>query len=509
MATTKGFIKDYQNNILLPITRGELILDSKGYKAFESDDFLATTTHAGLMSAAEKAMLNGSSGQGLSDIYGKLNNINDSLYIGNTLLKFYDDSGNKKINIIGVDKQINISTQDNNINIGLSEIGSESNIQNIIKNISIDKYGRVTKVEGSELTNADIPETLISKKLKNCTILNEDNSTSKIASEDYVNLELSKIEQIATGALVFGGLIGDNDEAEEALNNNNKYYKVNAVFKINRSYLSDTNSTPELLKIGDTLIVQDGKFIYIPSGDETQTTLTIKKGDTKSLDSSLGNITLDFASPFIINSVGNDNNSANISISKVSASQDGYLSAADYVKFSTYAAKTITYTPILTSGYEIGKLNFGDTNDISIYTPDVKLTLMDVNNIPTLKFEKTGENPSNFSFKGENGIVITKDSSDIKFSANNNVDEQSKNYLNIENFHKFKILKGSISSDGTIIDGITDYREFHTFKTASIATHALATQFLEINNSLSPSSTDGLTYYYGSTNLKEAITLTI
>lgn len=508
MATTKGFIKDYQNNILLPITRGELILDSKGYKAFESDDFLATTTHAGLMSAAEKAMLNGSSGQGLSDIYNKLSNINDSLYIGNTLLKFYDDSGNKKINIVGVDKQINISTQNNNINIGLSEIGSESTIQNIIKNISVDKYGRVTKVEGSKLTDDEIPETLSNKKLKNCVILNENNSTSKIASEDYVNLELSKIEQIATGALVFGGLIGDNNKAGEVLNNNNKYYKVNAAFEITRSYLSDPDNTPTLLKVGDTLIVQNEKFIYIPSGDEIQTTLTIKQGDTKSLNSSLGDITLDFASPFIINSVGSDNNSANISISKVSDSQDGYLSAADYVKFSTYAAKTITYTPILTSGYEIGKLNFGDNNDISVYTPDIDLTLTNINNVPTLNFEKTGKDSSKFSFKGENGIAVTLDSSTIKFSATNNVDEQSKSYLNVENFHKFKILKGSYSSDtNTITDGITDYREFHNFKTASISAHALATQFLEISNSLSPSSTDGLKYYYGSTDLVTAITL--
>jgi hypothetical protein len=30
MATNKGFIKDYDGNILLPITRGELILDSAG-----------------------------------------------------------------------------------------------------------------------------------------------------------------------------------------------------------------------------------------------------------------------------------------------------------------------------------------------------------------------------------------------------------------------------------------------------------------------------------------------
>jgi hypothetical protein len=55
---------------MLPITRGELVLDAMGNPAFFSDLFAAVAPdaangivgHAGLMTAAEKAMLNGSGG---------------------------------------------------------------------------------------------------------------------------------------------------------------------------------------------------------------------------------------------------------------------------------------------------------------------------------------------------------------------------------------------------------------------------------------------------------------
>lgn len=70
MATiNKGFIKDWSDNILLPITRGELVLDSNGIIAFHSEQFLATSEHPGLMTSAEKAMLAGSLGQYLKNIH--------------------------------------------------------------------------------------------------------------------------------------------------------------------------------------------------------------------------------------------------------------------------------------------------------------------------------------------------------------------------------------------------------------------------------------------------------
>lgn len=53
----KGFIKDQNNIEILPITRGELVLDSSGEQAFHSNEFLATNSQPGLLSSADKRKL--------------------------------------------------------------------------------------------------------------------------------------------------------------------------------------------------------------------------------------------------------------------------------------------------------------------------------------------------------------------------------------------------------------------------------------------------------------------
>lgn len=53
----KGFIKDQNNIEILPITRGELVLDSSGKQALHSNEFLATNSQPGLMSKEDKAKL--------------------------------------------------------------------------------------------------------------------------------------------------------------------------------------------------------------------------------------------------------------------------------------------------------------------------------------------------------------------------------------------------------------------------------------------------------------------
>ena len=50
----KVLLKDENSVEILPITRGELILDSSGKQALHSDEFLATTSQPGLLSAADK-----------------------------------------------------------------------------------------------------------------------------------------------------------------------------------------------------------------------------------------------------------------------------------------------------------------------------------------------------------------------------------------------------------------------------------------------------------------------
>lgn len=53
----KVILKDQDNVEILPITRGELIVDSSGKEAFHSNEFLATNSQPGLMSPEEKAKL--------------------------------------------------------------------------------------------------------------------------------------------------------------------------------------------------------------------------------------------------------------------------------------------------------------------------------------------------------------------------------------------------------------------------------------------------------------------
>ena len=50
----KVLLKDHADNYILPITRGEFILDSSGKQAFKSEQFLASTSQPGLMSSEDK-----------------------------------------------------------------------------------------------------------------------------------------------------------------------------------------------------------------------------------------------------------------------------------------------------------------------------------------------------------------------------------------------------------------------------------------------------------------------
>ena len=50
----KVILKDQNDIEILPITRGELVLDSSGNEAFHSSDFLATNSQPGLMSQQDK-----------------------------------------------------------------------------------------------------------------------------------------------------------------------------------------------------------------------------------------------------------------------------------------------------------------------------------------------------------------------------------------------------------------------------------------------------------------------
>lgn len=540
MAIKKGFIKDWSGKKILPITRGELVLDQDGKMALSSKYFEAgyNGNEYGLISAADLAKISGgSSGEGISDIYTKLNQINSGLMVNNTALNFYTAAGAAtpiKIGSAG-DGKITITLgAENTVNLSLEELQSDvTAITQIIKSITVDKYGRVTNVTGGALTNAEIPAELTGKTITNGTIKNGVTDVKDVANNElaivnkaYVDSKFNQANGMATGALKFAGPLNDATLANAALTNKDafySYYKVTKKFYISKSNLYDTTGiTGDTLEVqvGDSLIVYPenptdttAKFVYIPSGDDI-TTITVTKDDvtTPPFNTKLGDVVLKFSDLFNITNP-NGGNTAYISIPAASGSTNGYLTKEDYTAFKNYASNlAVDYTASFTTGsgiYTIGTLTIG-TATHTIYGLNNVSTLSLENGTgtntalnPIIKFTETGvTNDVKITVKGVNGIVTKKNSSDIEIGAANEVATDSTKYLEIDQGYKFKVRIGSVSNN-QVVNGLTDYEEFALFRSEVIQT---TTKFEIIENSLKDTSFD---YYYGSADLKTAVTLTI
>lgn len=545
-STNKGFITDQSGNYLLPITRAELVLDSNGKIAFHSDQFLAEEGLPGLVTAAERAMISRIGGDGdlsLTDVYNKLDYINAGLIIGGKQLKFFTDSNATPVFISpDTDSTIQLTVSDDqHINIGLTALSTGTNTitNTILRNITVDKYGRVTAVSGSNLVDDDIPETLSNKKLVNATTETVGTAKNSIVNKQYVDEKFDSVSGIATGALTFGGVLPTRESATAVKNKENYYYKVTGSFELQSSEIYTGTQTAHdgtiSVKLGDTLIIKGGQFVYIPSGDEKQTSISVSNGAQSLFDKQFGNVSFNFGFPFVVTSSGTDTSgyTATISMPKVSApignsneGTDGYLSWEDYVAFKSYSTElSTTYTAgTITSetegSYKIGTLTIAGTN-YNIYgvntDTDTKYSLdlgtVKYNDVDcaALKFTGTDSSSKSYYFYGTNGITVTKDASGFTFKSINNVDTNSTKYLSITNNHQFAIKIGSVSGE-TVSDGLTDYLEFNTLRNAFHA-HQLAvvsstTSFKVIDNSLSISvdDSDTTTYAYGSKAMKAAIT---
>lgn len=541
MASIKGFIKDYNGNRLLPITRGELVLDKDGQIALISKYFEAGVNGNtyGLISATDLAKLKGEgTGQSMSDIYDKLAIINSSLTVGNTSLHFYDEDGKATtININGIADQINVSSTNNGISIGLSEL-EELSASNILKSITVDKYGRVIAVSGAPLTSAEIPnldgQTISNGILNGCTTSAETIADNKLAvvNKSYVDAKIAQVEGVATGALTFGGAISSRDYAIGLLNkveNFNNYYKVISDFILPNDYLyseTEVNSNGNI-KSGDTLIVykigaSESKFIHIPSGDEDVTRITIKEsGASNAVDGKLGHISFIFDSLFNVNST--DGYAANISIPAANGITNGYLSAEDYVKFSNYASNLkVVYESSITEGatgsYQIGTITIGNTEHKVIgYNNISTLTLENGsnNNIinPILKFVESGVNGStkNITIEGSNGVKAEKSGDTIKLTGAYTVETLSTDYLQVQN-GQIGVKFGSIA-ENTITEGIVKYSDFIINKenVDALITFVQQAQALTLSGSLITGATgsNGEIYKYGDSTLITAVTVEI
>lgn len=555
--TIKGFIKDYQNNKILPITRAELVLDSLGHVALHSNQFLAGGSDGlndlpGLLTAAERRIIMGlAENQNVADIYNKLGYINTGIKIGETAVNFYDASGNPTyikfvndangtlaaLNPVAVEE--GGKTVGHKIALGLATVNvTKTGDAGFVDTVTTDAYGRVTAVNKRLLTNEDIPEALSGKDLTGCTTGTPSTDTA-LANKSYVDDKFDAVNVVATGALKFVGSLSNKGSAETALKNPdnvNAYYKVTTEFYLSTDYLWGNTGTNSTVKIaaGDTLIIYkegtaDAKFVHVPSGDDiTTVTVTTANDSTAPFYEKLGNVTLEFSKLF---TVAADNLTAVIGLKQVTAGQgdqdgqDGYLTSADYKTFKNYAStlkveytQNAAITSTSAGAYKIGDITIGGTTT-SIYGKNSVSTLSlengsdtaNVNNNPILKFTETGvATDVNITLKGGKAIGVKKNGNSVEFNSLYTVDSNSTKYLSISDDNKFKIAIGSTSTSGTnttILDGLTDYNEFITFKNNSILTHQSAMYYEEVVESLV--GDDNTKYQYGNAKLIAAITCTI
>lgn len=526
MATTKGFIK-LGNDRILPITRAELVLDAQGRMAFTSEQFAAGGENAyGLISAAERALLQtgtSGSGQSIADIYSKLGNINNGLSVQGNALKVYNEVTGESTPISLVadaSEGVTVGVADNVISVKLTEVGAQNVTNSILRGITVDKYGRVTAVESSAFTSADIPETLSGKKLENCTVVSTPTTDEAVVNKKYVDDKFASVTGIATSGLRFKGIVNNSTSALSYLNASelNSYFKVTGDgFTLAASSVYDSESDVTV-KAGDTLIVYQEttsspiQFVYIPSADDT-TFVTVKGYNEGTANTAIehrdGTVEFNFSPVFNVTGSGA---SATISLPAASADVDGYLSKEDYAAFKNYANNLkVAYTGNLSQGsgvYEIGTLTIG-TEDKVLYGKDTTYGLELIDGVgenteynPILQWSSNGSVASQFTFQGTNGLVVKKSANAIEFSVNNAVATGSENYLDIQG-NKFGVKLGNINESGEITEGLVSFTALSNFANQ---VHQSFIRYDVVENSLSDTSKS---LHYGSADLIAAITVTI
>ena len=133
MTITKVLLRDNEKNIILPITRGELILDSSGNQAFQSEAFIATTEHAGLLSADDKQKINDMIASRVDNSFSVGITQRDKSTVENVCT--YDGSSAVELNVKAGDN-VNITSKDNEITIKADPwkydlfVGDKDNINN-------------------------------------------------------------------------------------------------------------------------------------------------------------------------------------------------------------------------------------------------------------------------------------------------------------------------------------------------------------------------------------------
>lgn len=366
MATKTGFIKDYKNNILLPITRAELVKDADGACAFHSSAFAADEERYGLMSPEDKAKLNGDGDQSLSGLDALIKQLSKSI----------------QVNTVPLDL----------LSTGLNIIDSEQ-----IK-ATFDKGTlKLTLPTSLPLTSALVDTVLENDK----SIVNRKWVSEKIQDQ------FDDAIQIATGSLKFKGLL-EKSVTSEDLNKS----KVGDFYKVGNNAVT-VNGTS--VKRGDTILVAEENsskyWCIIPSGDEIQTTLSVNsKVLLGSIHLASGSSDLTITTSQESGDVGGTitftQNPAKVENGTVTP---GSFSQQVYNTLSSQITTGVKYTSAVTDGVAVGTLG----ENVPITIP--KLIVTNISNVPTIKYNSIPND--GIKITSGNGIAITRGNSDSELSA--------------------------------------------------------------------------------------------
>lgn len=444
MGTITGFIKDYNNQILLPITRAELVKTIDGECAFRSWRFAADEYNYGLMSPEDYEKLRGEGNQSLSGLSASIQSLSNSIKVDETL-----------INLL-----------------------STSPALHFVKSSQI-----IPELNGTELTF----KLVNTVQMNSATVqtVDEEQNTS-VVNKGWVQTALEdKFQEalnVASGGLHFEGVL-DEDLTNALLDKHSigSYFIISGSHECNESIVSN----------GDTAIIYNDngtkKWIVVPSGNEIITRLKATSDGSTELS---GQILLTSDTPALHITTGKvtgADGGIKFTIDPASFNSSGTLNPGLftndlYKSLASEITTGVTYTPMydVDNGVHIGTI--GESNPV--YTPKLVVT-NDVNNSEWYVGYKKGA--SKIKFAGGPGVIISGSALNGTISTSLNVAQDQPLKLSDDGQLELNVWK--------VGDGATNSQGLITFETLAqgIGDNVL---FVEVGNpeSLSPSERAYLDY---------------
>ena len=499
----KGFITDLAGNAILPITRGELVLDANANVALHSDVFAANTNRYGLLSPTHYALLEslGSAGDtntdSLANIIAKLKAINEGIKVDNKILYFYDTNNQSTpITFTSSDTVILAAETDNKITASLYTLTEKPTItENVVANVTVDEYGRVTEIS---------PTTALSNVcLSGCTSkdISETASEYAIVNKKYVDGRFNDISAISTGALKFNGRINSTNDIGSLLING-CYYLSSIDATLNPQYVHYTE-TAVSFKVGDTLIAHEiddvTKFIIIPSGDD-ETIINLyatKNNNPQTIGAGRSNIL--FNDPFEL-SYDNNSDTTIIKIPEATSENAGIISSDLFKQITQATAKSMSYDPIITDGLPIGQIKIGDelADPIDIEIPNYSLKY-DNNAIKWSGYDEA------LNIQFGQGLLHNYEEGTSTIQVNLGTDNK---YLTVDDGVLTAVISTFDKDASKYTPGLIDNTLFGSYVT-TLATAAYYRSILKSLNSDDVEDDDGKNYQYGSQALMDAVDVKI